>query len=74
MGHAGPDLGRNCVDFEIGIAFQLFDVTHILAYAVTFILVMLAVETFLMQPIERHVSRWRAGRGNNSKFPTSRRA
>ena len=53
-------LGRpNGVGFEIGIAFQLFDVTRILAYAIAFILVMLAIETFLVQPIERHVSRWR---------------
>jgi NitT/TauT family transport system permease protein len=53
-------LGRsNGVGFEIGIAFQLFDVTRILAYAIAFVFVMLAIETFLVQPIERHVSRWR---------------
>ena len=53
-------LGRpNGVGFEIGTAFQLFDVRRILAYAIVFVLVMLAIETFLVQPIERHVSRWR---------------
>jgi len=53
-------LGRsNGVGFEIGVAFQLFDVTRILAYALVFIAVMLAIETFLVQPIERRVSRWR---------------
>ena len=53
-------LGRpNGVGFEIGIAFQLFDVTRILAYALAFVAVMLAIETFLVQPLERHVSRWR---------------
>ena len=53
-------LGRpNGVGFEIGVAFQLFDVTRILAYALAFISVMLAVETFLVQPLERHVARWR---------------
>lgn len=53
-------LGRpNGVGFEIGTAFQLFDVTRILAYALTFVVVMLAIETFLVQPFERHVSRWR---------------
>jgi NitT/TauT family transport system permease protein len=53
-------LGRpNGVGFEIGVAFQLFDVTHILAYALVFVAVMLAVETFVVQPLERHVSRWR---------------
>jgi NitT/TauT family transport system permease protein len=53
-------LGRpNGVGFEIGIAFQLFDVTRILAYAFAFVAVMLVIETFLVQPLERHVSRWR---------------
>ncbi|HEY1365251.1 MAG TPA: ABC transporter permease subunit [Xanthobacteraceae bacterium] len=53
-------LGRpNGVGFEIGVAFQLFDVTRILAYAFAFIAVMLAIESFVVQPIERHVARWR---------------
>jgi NitT/TauT family transport system permease protein len=53
-------LGRpNGVGFEIGVAFQLFDVTRILAYALAFTVVMLAIEAFLVQPLERHVSRWR---------------
>jgi NitT/TauT family transport system permease protein len=53
-------LGRpNGVGFEIGVAFQLFDVTRILAYALAFIAVMLTIETFLVQPLERHVVRWR---------------
>jgi NitT/TauT family transport system permease protein len=53
-------LGRpNGVGFEIGTAFQLFDVTKILAYALAFTAVMLVIETFLVQPLERHVSRWR---------------
>jgi NitT/TauT family transport system permease protein len=53
-------LGRpNGVGFEIGTAFQLFDVTRILAYALAFVAVMLVIETFLVQPLERHVSRWR---------------
>jgi len=53
-------LGRpDGVGFEIGVAFQLFDVTKILAYALAFIAVMLVVETVLVQPLERHVSRWR---------------
>jgi NitT/TauT family transport system permease protein len=54
-------LGRpNGVGFEIGVAFQLFDVTRILAYALTFVAVMLAIENLLVQPLERHVFRWRA--------------
>ncbi len=53
-------LGRpNGVGFEIGVAFQLFDVTLILAYALSFVAVVLAIETFLVQPIERRASRWR---------------
>jgi NitT/TauT family transport system permease protein len=53
-------LGRpNGVGFEIGIAFQLFDVTRILAYALTFVGVVLAIETLVVQPLERRVSRWR---------------
>jgi NitT/TauT family transport system permease protein len=53
-------LGRpNGVGFEIGVAFQLFDVTRILAYTLSFVAVMLAIETFLVQPFERYVSRWR---------------
>jgi NitT/TauT family transport system permease protein len=53
-------LGRpNGIGFQIGIAFQLFDVTLILAYALSFTAIVLAIETFLVQPLERHVSRWR---------------
>jgi len=53
-------LGRpNGVGFQIGAAFQLFDVTRILAYALAFTVVMLAIEAFLVQPLERNVSRWR---------------
>jgi NitT/TauT family transport system permease protein len=54
-------LGRpNGVGFEIGIAFQLFDVTRILAYALAFVAVILLVETVLVQPLERRASRWRS--------------
>jgi NitT/TauT family transport system permease protein len=53
-------LGRpNGVGFEIGIAFQLFDVTRILAYALAFVIVILAIEILLVQPFERRASRWR---------------
>jgi NitT/TauT family transport system permease protein len=53
-------LGRpNGVGFEIGIAFQLFDVTRILAYAMAFVAVILAIDTLLVQPLERRASRWR---------------
>ena len=53
-------LGRpNGVGFEIGIAFQLFDMTRILAYAMAFVAVILAIDTLLVQPLERRASRWR---------------
>jgi len=56
-------LGRsNGIGFEIGIAFQLFDVTRLLAYALPFVGVMLLIETFVVQPIERRASRWRPSR------------
>jgi NitT/TauT family transport system permease protein len=55
-------LGRpNGVGFEINMAFQLFDIRLLLAYAVPFVALMLGAETFLVQPLERHVSRWRRG-------------
>ena len=53
-------MGRpNGVGFEINIAFQLFDVALLLAYALPFTAIMLIIETLLVQPFERHVSRWR---------------
>ena len=53
-------LGRpNGVGFEIGVAFQLFDVTRILAYALAFVAVILVIEIALVQPFERRTSRWR---------------
>ena len=53
-------LGRpNGVGFEIGSAFQLFDVATLLAYALPFTAIMLGIENLLLQPLERHASRWR---------------
>ena len=53
-------MGRpNGVGFEINMAFQLFDVPLLLAYALPFTAIMLIIETLLVQPFERHVSRWR---------------
>lgn len=53
-------LGRpNGVGFEIGTAFQLFDVARILAYALSFVAVIVAIEYLLVQPLERRVTRWR---------------
>jgi NitT/TauT family transport system permease protein len=55
-------LGRsNGVGFEINMAFQQFDMKLLFAYALPFVALMLGVETFLVQPLERHVTRWRRG-------------
>jgi NitT/TauT family transport system permease protein len=53
-------LGRSSgVGFEIGLHFQLFDVTGILAYAIAFVAVIQVIEWTILLPLERHVSRWR---------------
>lgn len=53
-------LGRpNGVGFVLGSAFSLFDMTKILSYAISFVALMLAIETFLVQPLERRTNRWR---------------
>jgi NitT/TauT family transport system permease protein len=55
-------LGRsNGVGFEINMAFQLFDMKLLLAYALPFVALMLGVEMLLVQPLERYVARWRRG-------------
>ncbi len=53
-------LGRsNGVGFQIHLYFSFFDVGHVLAYAFSFIAVMLAVEFWILQPIETRAARWR---------------
>jgi NitT/TauT family transport system permease protein len=53
-------LGRpNGIGFEIGTAFHLFDVKLLLAYTIPFVCVMLAIETLVVQRIERRIFRWR---------------
>ena len=53
-------LGRsNGVGFQIYQYFQLFDVAAILAYTLAFVAVMLLIELVLVQPFERHATRWR---------------
>lgn len=53
-------LGRsNGVGFQIYLYFQLFDVAAILAYTLAFVAVMLVIELLLVQPLERHATRWR---------------
>jgi NitT/TauT family transport system permease protein len=53
-------IGRpNGVGFVLGSAFSLFDIAKILSYAISFILVMLVIESLLVQPLERRAIRWR---------------
>ena len=53
-------LGRpNGVGFQIHSLFQLFDVAGILAYALGFIVVVMAVEYGILAPWERAANRWR---------------
>ena len=53
-------LGRsNGVGFQLQVYFQNFDVTHILAYAISFGVVMLAIEYGLLVPLERRLFAWR---------------
>lgn len=53
-------LGRsNGVGFQLHLYFQLFDVTGILGYTIMFICVMLLIELLVVQPFEKHATRWR---------------
>jgi NitT/TauT family transport system permease protein len=53
-------LGRsNGVGFQIHLHFQNFDVTQVLAYSLSFVAVMIAIELMILQPWQRHAARWR---------------
>jgi NitT/TauT family transport system permease protein len=53
-------LGRpNGVGFEIGVAFQLFDIPLLLAYSLSFAVVVFMIETAFVRPFETRISRWR---------------
>jgi NitT/TauT family transport system permease protein len=53
-------IGRpNGVGFVLGSAFSLFDIARILSYSISFIVLMLVIESFLVQPLERRAIRWR---------------
>ena len=53
-------LGRsNGVGFYLHLYFQLFDIASIIAWSLTFVIIMQLVELFLIQPFEAHVNKWR---------------
>jgi NitT/TauT family transport system permease protein len=53
-------LGRpNGVGFQIRTFFNFFDIASILAYSLAFIAAVIAIETFLLRPLDRRLGRWR---------------
>lgn len=53
-------LGRsNGVGFKIHLYFSMFDVAHVLAWSLSFVVVMLAVDYLILRPCERRANRWR---------------
>jgi len=53
-------IGRsNGVGFQINVFFQFFDVAHILAYTIAFVVVIQMIEWFLLRPLELRATRWR---------------
>jgi len=54
-------LGRsNGIGFRLNAFFQFFDIAGILAYTLAFAAVVLAVEAWLLRPLERRLLGWRA--------------
>jgi NitT/TauT family transport system permease protein len=47
------------VGFQLNVYFQLFDVTGILAYALSFIAVIFVIESVLLRPWQAAANRWR---------------
>lgn len=53
-------LGRsNGIGFQIHLYFQNFDVGYVLAYSLSFVAVMIAIELCLLQPWQSRATRWR---------------
>ena len=53
-------LGRSTgIGFKIHLYFQMFDVPMVMAYALAFVVVMLAIETLILQPVETRARAWR---------------
>ena len=53
-------LGRSDgVGFQISMFFQSFDIKSILSYSFAFILVVLFIENFILEPLENRIKRWK---------------
>ncbi len=47
------------IGFKLGVFFQFFDITGILAYSFGFIAVVLAIEFLILAPLDRKIAAWR---------------
>jgi NitT/TauT family transport system permease protein len=53
-------LGRsNGMGYQLHLFFQMFDVPSILAYTLSFVIVMQSFELVALKPLERRTERWR---------------
>lgn len=53
-------LGRSDgMGYQLHLYFQLFDVASILAYTITFILIIQLIELLILKPLDKHARRWR---------------
>jgi len=53
-------LGRSSgVGFQLGTFFTSFDMTSILAYALSFAAIIMTIEFFIIQPLDRKARQWR---------------
>lgn len=53
-------LGRSTgIGRQIHTQFSIFNITGVLAYALSFVAFILLIEFFIMQPLERYATRWR---------------
>ncbi len=53
-------LGRSTgIGRQIHTQFSLFNITGVLAYALSFVVFILLIEFLIMQPLERYATRWR---------------
>jgi ABC-type nitrate/sulfonate/bicarbonate transport system permease component len=53
-------LGRpDGVGYAISYYFQLFDVRALLGYSLSFTMIVVLIDFFLLQPMETHARRWR---------------
>ena len=54
-------LGRSDgVGFQLHLQFQLFNITHVIAWGLVFVIIMQLVELLLLRPFESYANRWRA--------------